>query len=400
MKVLVTGGAGFLGSHLIDSLLADGYEVRALDNLDAQVHGASRLRPDYLASEVDLRVGDIRDPDAVKRALEGVEAVFHYAAVIGVGQSMYEMARYTDVNCVGTAVLLEEVAKQRDRVGKLIMASSMSTYGEGAYRDISGANVYPTPRKGAQLESHVWEVLDDRGQPLEAIPTQEAKPRYPASIYAVNKRDQEEMCLAVGEAHDIPTFALRFFNSYGPRQALSNPYTGLIAIFASRIMNGQPPLVFEDGNQMRDFVHVSDVVQANMLALQSDLPGRHVFNVGTGKPITVLQVADALSKLLDFPEPPEIMDCYRVGDIRHCYADISRIGPALGYEPAMTMEEGMSDLLCWLRDQPAVEDHTLEAQAELARHNLKRASRAQWSSNTGDGDAQDDARMTGTSDGS
>ncbi len=373
MKVLVTGGAGFLGSHLVDALLADGHEVRVIDNLDPQVHGESRQRPDYLASDAELQIGDVRDSDAIDRALEGVDAVFHYAAAVGVGQSMYEIARYTDVNCVGTAVLLEGVAKRRDRIGKLVVASSMSTYGEGAYRDTNGETVYPTLRKSDQLETHTWEMLDDQARPLEAVPTAEDKPRYPTSIYAVNKRDQEEMCLVVGETHDIPTFALRYFNAYGPRQALSNPYTGLIAIFSSRLINRQPPRMFEDGRQMRDFIHVSDLIRANLLALRSDLDGRHVFNVGTGKPTTVLQIAETLSELHQFTEPPEVLNTYRAGDIRHCYADISLIQQALGFEPEMKLEDGMEDLVGWLQGQTA-EDRVSEAEDALERNNLTRAN--------------------------
>lgn len=375
MKVLVTGGAGFLGSHMVDALLADGNEVRVLDNLDPQVHGEARQRPDYLPSEVDLHVGDVRDAEAVDRALDGVEAVCHYAAAVGVGQSMYEMARYTDINCVGTAVLMEGVAKRRDRIGKILVASSMSTYGEGAYIDIDGAEVYPKLRTIEQLETRAWEMLDEQGRVLEPIPTAESKTQYPTSIYAVTKRDQEEMCLVVGETHGIPTFAMRNFNAYGPRQALSNPYTGLVAIFASRLINREPPLVFEDGRQMRDFIHVSDLVRAHMLALRSDLDGRYVFNVGTGRPTTVLDVAGALSKLLDFQDPPEVLDCYRAGDIRHCYGDISAMRELLGFEPKMTLESGMEDLLDWLQGQTA-EDHTRQAQSELARNNLTRASRS------------------------
>jgi dTDP-L-rhamnose 4-epimerase len=374
VKVLVTGGAGFIGSHLVDALLATGHEVRVLDNLDPQVHGAEGLPPAYLSAEAELHVGDVRDGDAVERVLEGVEAVFHHAAAVGVGQSMYEMARYTSVNSLGTATLLEKIAERPDRIQKLVVASSMSVYGEGAYRDPAGRTAHPKLRSDEQLDSLGWDLLDDRGRVLDPIPTHESKPLHPTSIYAITKRDQEEMFLVVGETLDIPTVALRYFNAYGRRQALSNPYTGLVAIFASRLLNEHAPIVFEDGRQMRDFVHVSDVVQANLLALDSDITGEHVFNVGTGRPRTVLNVAETLSKLLESSQTPEILDRCRVGDIRHCYADISRIEGELGFRPKVEFEEGMGDLLEWLHSQRA-EDHVQEAQEELIRRNLTRLSR-------------------------
>jgi dTDP-L-rhamnose 4-epimerase len=374
VKVLVTGGAGFIGSHLVDALLAAGHEVRVLDNLDPQVHGAEGLPPAYLSAEAELHVGDVRDGDAVERVLEGVEAVFHHAAAVGVGQSMYEMARYTSVNSLGTATLLEKIAERPDRIQKLVVASSMSVYGEGAYRDPAGRTAHPKLRSDEQLDSRGWDLLDDRGRVLDPIPTHESKPLHPTSIYAITKRDQEEMFLVVGETLDIPTVALRYFNSYGRRQALSNPYTGLDAIFASRLLNEHAPIVFEDGRQMRDFVHVSDVVQANLLALDSDITGEHVFNVGTGRPRTVLNVAETLSKLLESSQTPEVLDRCRVGDIRHCYADISRIEGELGFRPKVEFEEGMGDLLEWLHSQRA-EDHVQEAQEELIRRNLTRLSR-------------------------
>jgi dTDP-L-rhamnose 4-epimerase len=370
----VTGGAGFIGSHLVDALLAAGHEVHVLDNLDPQVHGAERLPPAYLSTEAELHVGDIRDGDAVERVLEGVEAVFHHAAVVGVGQSMYEMARYTSINSRGTATLLEKIAERPDRIQKLVVASSMSVYGEGAYQDPAGRTAHPKLRSEEQLDSRGWDLLDDRGRVLDPIPTHESKPLHPTSIYAITKRDQEEMFLVVGEALNIPTVALRYFNSYGQRQALSNPYTGLVAIFASRLLNENAPIVFEDGRQMRDFVHVSDVVQANLLALDSDINGGHVFNVGTGKPRTVLNVAETLSKLLESSQTPEVLDRCRVGDIRHCYADISRIEGELGFRPKVKFEEGMGDLLEWLHGQ-RVEDHVQEAQEELIRRNLTRSTR-------------------------
>jgi len=371
MKVLVTGGAGFIGSHLVDALLVKGCEVRILDNLDAQVHGAKRRRPGYLARDIELQRGDVRDPDIVARALDGVEAVFHQAAAVGVGQSMYEIDRYVSVNSLGAAILLQAIVERRERIRKVVVASSMSVYGEGAYRDPEGRMVHPPPRLARQLASHQWELMDREGRALAPIPTSEEKPLAPTSVYAVTKRDHEELFLITCAAYNVPAVALRYFNTYGPRQALSNPYTGLLAIVCSALMNGHRPLIFEDGRQTRDFVHVSDVVQANLLALFSEKAAGKVYNVGTGRPMSVLEAVALLSRRLEFGEPPELVGGYRAGDIRHCFADIGRIDADLGYRPRVTLEEGTEDLLQWIETQRTT-DQVRTALAHLERRALVR----------------------------
>jgi dTDP-L-rhamnose 4-epimerase len=371
MKVLVTGGAGFIGSHLVDGLLRAGHTVRVLDALAAQVHGREGERPEHLAREAELIVGDVRDRGALGRALDGVEAVFHQAAAVGIGQSMYEIERYVSANSVGAAVLLEEVARRRDRIRKLVVASSMSLYGEGACRDAAGRLVFPPPRSVAQFESRAFELRDESGAELSPAPTPETKPLHPTSVYAITKRDHEELFLTVGDAYGIPAVALRYFNVYGPRQALSNPYTGVMAIFSARLMNGRAPLIFEDGLQSRDFVHVSDVVQANLLALESGAAGGRIYNVGTGRGTTILRVAEELARQLEVPIAPELPGRFRAGDVRHCIADISRIRAELGYEPRVSLEQGMKELLEWLRTQSA-EDRVDEATRELAERGLAR----------------------------
>jgi dTDP-L-rhamnose 4-epimerase len=282
-RILVTGGAGFIGSHLVDALLAAGHGVRVLDALDPQVHGGLRERgewPSYLAKECEKVVGDVRDRDALRRALDGIEVLYHQASAVGVGQSMYEIERYVDANTRGTAVLLDVLANEPHTVRKLIVASSMSIYGEGAYRCPTHGAVYPQLRPESQLDARSWEMQCPLcGEAVAPLPTTEEKPLYPTSIYAITKRDQEEMCLVVGRAYGIPTVALRYFNVYGPRQALSNPYTGVAAIFSGRLLNDQPPLIYEDGQQSRDFTHVSDIVQANMLALERDEIAYGAYNV-------------------------------------------------------------------------------------------------------------------------
>jgi dTDP-L-rhamnose 4-epimerase len=361
--ILITGGAGFIGSHVADHLLARGHVVRALDDLSPQVHGEGSRRPAYLARDVELVVGDVRDPVAVRRALHGVDAVFHLAARVGVGQSMYEVEKYTSVNNLGTAVLLE--ALLRRPVERLVVASSMSLYGEGLYRDRAGAVVAGTERSLEQLTRREWELAGADGAPLEPVPTPETKPPSLPSVYALSKYDQERLCLTIGRAYGIPTVALRFFNVYGTRQALSNPYTGVLAIFAARYLNDRPPLVNEDGRQRRDFVSVHDVSQACVKAL--DAPGAPggVFNVGSGRSFTVREIAERLAQVLGKERiTAEITGKYRMGDIRHCFADIGLARRVLGYEPQIAFEDGLLELAEWLAGQVA-HDRVHRAAAEL-----------------------------------
>lgn len=371
MKILVTGGAGFIGSHLVDALVGAGHDVRVLDSLEPQVHGEHAGRPVYLHPKAELRVADVRDRAAVAAALEGVEAVFHEAAAVGVAQSMYEIERYVGANSLGVAALLEELVARRDRIRRLVVASSMSLYGEGACRDADGRPAYPGMRPLAQLEDRRFDPLDARGRPLEAVPTPESKPLAPTTVYAVTKRDHEELALAVGGAYGIPVSVLRYFNVYGPRQALSNPYTGVMAIFAARLLNGRAPLVFEDGAQTRDFVHVSDVVQANLLALASDAAVGKVFNVGTGRATTIAEIARVLSRALGASLDPKITGEFRAGDVRHCVADIARIRKELGFEPRVSLDAGVRNLLDWLRGQEA-DDRVEAARSELVARGLAR----------------------------
>ena len=366
--ILITGGAGFIGSHLTDALLARGHRVRILDELCPQVHGADRKRPTYLAREAELRVGDIRDRAVVDRALDGVDAVYHFAARVGVGQSMYEMAEYTSVNSLGTAVLLESIVARRGP--KLVVASSMSVYGEGAYANAAGEPTQAAPRTVERLRRGEWEVVDAAGNPLTPIATSESKTPSLESIYALTKYDQERACLTVGRAYAIPVVALRFFNAYGPRQALSNPYTGVLAIFASRLLNGSRPLVFEDGAQRRDFVSVHDVVRACVLALDSQRAIGHAVNVGSGTPHTVRQVAGAVAAAVGRPDlTPEVTGRCRVGDVRHCFADVSAARTLLGYQPSVDLAAGLRELAGWLAGQVA-RDRVVEARAELESRGL------------------------------
>ncbi len=369
-RVLVTGGAGFIGSHLVDALIERGMQVRILDNLDPQVHGVARTLPSYLNPRAEMIQGDIRNRDLLSSALEGIQVVFHLAAAVGVGQSMYEIEHYVSANTIGTAVLLELLAHKRHGVQRLIVASSMSIYGEGGYLCPNCGSTESLPRDEAQLRESLWEPLCAIcRETLIPLPTAEEKALQPSSIYAISKKDQEEMSLCIGRAYGIPTVALRFFNVYGPRQALSNPYTGAAAIFSSRALNGRPPLIYEDGLQTRDFVHVGDVVQALLLAMDNEAADYGVFNVGTGRALSVLEMAEIICREVGPPDlHPHVVQKYRKGDIRHCYADIKRIS-ALGYRPEVAFEEGVLDLVRWVRGQSA-DDRLDEAAVELERRGL------------------------------
>lgn len=367
-KILITGGAGFIGSHLCDELLKHNYSITVLDNLSEQVHGRDASRPEYLDDQIKLIKGDIRDAVLLENLVKETDAIFHLAALVGVGQSMYEIKEYTDVNNVGTANLLEAVIKHP--VKKLVVASSMSIYGEGLYQDASGKLFQTASRSIEQLKTNDWEVYNQKGALLEPIPTNESKSPNLSSVYALSKYDQEQLCLLTCKAYNIPATALRFFNVYGTRQSLSNPYTGVMAIFSSRLLNDRPPLIFEDGNQKRDFVHVRDIARACRLALEVAGSNQQVFNIGSGKHYTISSLARILASTMGKEGiEPEITGEYRVGDIRHCFADISKAQSILGYAPQVSLEEGMQELAEWLKSQLAV-DHVEKAKAELTSRGL------------------------------
>ncbi|ACG78893.1 NAD-dependent epimerase/dehydratase [Phenylobacterium zucineum HLK1] len=371
---LITGGAGFIGSHLTDVLLDRGFQVTVLDCLLPQVHADGELDaegwPTYLNPAARRIRGDILDPGVFEAALEGVTHLVHLAASVGVGQSMTNIVDYTRNNTMGAAVMLEALSKGRHAVERIAVASSMSIYGEGEYRAPStGREVVPGLRSHEQLKARRWDLEAD-GERLEPVPTSEDKRLQPASIYAINKRDHEDMFLAVGRALEIPTVALRLFNAYGSRQALSNPYTGVAAIFISRLLNDQPPLVFEDGEQLRDFVHVRDVADAFATVLESDAQVWDAYNVGSGQPVRIVEMAAALALLLRKNIAPERLDRYRVGDIRHCFPDIRRIERDFGFRPRRSFETGMEELIDWVARAPRPQDRAAQSLAELTESRL------------------------------
>ena len=367
-RVLVTGGAGFVGSHTADALLQAGNDVRIFDNLTPQVHqdGTSTYIPDG----AEFVLGDMRDQSQIEAAVKGIDVIFHLAAAVGVGQSMYQISEYTAVNNLGTANLFQAILDTRSEPEKIVVASSMSIYGEGNYLCSECGEVSPAARPLSQMKDKQWDtVCPHCGQVLVPAPTREDKPLQCTSIYALSKKDQEEMALLFGATYQIPVVALRYFNIYGTRQSLSNPYTGVAAIFASRLMNGKSPIVFEDGRQMRDFVSVHDIVQANLLAMENSAADGRAVNIGSGQPAAISEVATELERALDVNMPLEVTEKYRAGDIRHCFSDITTAKELLGYRPKTRLREGIDELVAWLKSQEA-SDAVDEAMEQLSAHGL------------------------------
>ena len=368
IKILITGGAGFIGSHLTDRLVEEGYDVRIFDNLEPQVH--QDKKPKYLNPAAEFIKGDVRDYDRLQKALTGCEAVFHLAAAVGVGQSQYRVEHYIDINIRGTATLFDILVNRKNKVEKIIVAASMSSYGEGLYRCKKCGVVKPGLRPEKQLRRKDWEPrCPGCGSSLKPLATSEETPFDCNSIYALTKKVQEETALMLGKTYRIPTVSLRFFNVYGTRQSLSNPYTGVTAIFLSRLKNNQPPVVYEDGRQTRDFISIYDVCRALILSLKNKAANYEIFNVGSGRPVQIAEIARILAKTLHKKIEPEITKTFRKGDVRHCFADIDKIKKRLGWQPTVTFEDGIQKLVDWAREAPA-KDKFLKAQAELTAKKL------------------------------
>jgi len=368
-KILVTGGAGFIGSFMADELLKQGHEVKILDNLEPQVHIGGKA-PVYLNKNAEFVKGDVRNRETVKKAIEGVDILFHEAALVGVGQSMYDIKRYVDANTLGTANLLDVLVNEKHNIKKMMVASSMSTYGEGSYVCEKCGEVEPKLRPEKQMQENDWEVHCPLCEEIaKPSPTKESKKQEINSIYALTKKDQEDMFMNIGITYGIPSVAFRYFNVYGPRQSLSNPYTGVAAIFMSRIKNNNAPMIFEDGNQSRDFISVHDIVQANILAMEKSSADYEIFNVGTGKQVTIKQVAEVLAKLYGKDLEPHIVGKFRKGDVRHCFSDITKIKSKLGFSPKVSFEDGMKELIAWAGNIEAV-DMVEKATEELRKKGL------------------------------
>ena len=367
--LLVTGGAGFIGSHLVDSLVADGERVRVFDNLDPLAH-ATGERPEHLSDDAELVVGDLRDREALDHALDGVDRVFHLGGVVGNGESMVNISKAVEVNSGGTAALLEALIERRDKVRRLVVASSMVVYGEGAYSCAEHGLVFPPLREVARLKRREWEpACPACHRDLAPEPTTEHTPLRPSSVYGITKRDQEELALVLGHAYGLETVVLRYLNTYGPRQALGNPYTGVAAIFAARLLAGKRPRVFEDGEQVRDLVHVSDVVGATRAAMRASGAPGHAINVATGRRVGVAELARRLATAMGLETEPEVTGEFRAGDIRHCFASVDRARELLGFEAKKTLGEGLPELAEWVAGQTVTERGD-DAVAELRARGL------------------------------
>lgn len=354
-RFLITGGVGFIGQALSRELLRSGYEVRLIDSLVEQVHGDA-------APPIDCEFihADLRDHDAIRRALTGIDGVFHLAAEVGVGQSMYEIERYVGANDGGTASLLQALID--NPIERIVVASSMSVYGEGLYRTRGGEIVEDVRRDPERIRAGLWETLHD-GEELMPVPTNEGKRVNLASIYALTKHAQEQAVMIAAPAYGMQAVALRLFNVFGPGQALSNPYTGVLANFCSRLIAGNSPMIFEDGKQKRDFVHVDDVARAFRLAMETQAANGEIMNIGSGRSSTIRQVAEETARALGRDLEPEILNKARVGDVRHCFADITKARDLLGFSPTSSLRDALPELADWVASQNAV-----DRGAEMRRH--------------------------------
>ena len=370
MRILVTGGAGFIGSFVVDRLLAAGHTVRVLDNLDPQVHPEGA--PAYLAADAELVRGDVRDRGLLERAVADADAVVHAAAAVGVGQSLYRVEHYVDVNVRGTATLLDCLQHRASHLRKLLVFTSMTGYGEGVYRRPSdGRLLRVETRTEADIARHGWEpVCPETGEPLEPAPTPEDSVLLARNVYALTKRWQEELALSLAGVYGFPVVCLRLFNVYGPRQSLSNPYTGVLAIFLARLLAGEQPVVYEDGGQSRDFISVHDVADTALRVLETDAADGQVMNLGSGEPRRIADIGRALATLTGRDDlPPRVTGQFRRGDIRHCTADVSRARRRLGFVPRVAWDDGLRELLEWCRSAASA-DHFVRAQHELESRGL------------------------------
>lgn len=372
-NVLVTGGAGFIGSRLCRRLVEAGAHVRVLDSLSPQIHGPDARPPEWLRQAgTEFIHGSVADRSVLEQALEGVDVVAHLAAETGTGQSMYEIARYNEINTQATALLFDILANQQTRtVSRVVLTSSRSIYGEGAYVTSDGRRVFPGARPASQLAAHRWEPLDETtNEPLKAVATLETDPPSPASIYAATKYAQEDIVRIGCEAFGIGYAILRLQNVYGEGQSLNNPYTGILSIFSTRIRRGFDLPLFEDAEESRDFVHVDDVVESLMRTITGESPANTVINVGSGTPTSVRAVAQGLARAFGQEPRVRVTGEYRLGDIRHNWADVSRLKRLLDYEPQVALETGLARFAAWVSEQPLPEDQLDRANAELKKRNL------------------------------
>ncbi len=354
MKILITGGAGFIGSHLCQRLASENFDITVIDNLLPQIHGKDGLSPlrKSIPKSVKFVNGDIRDHVLLEQLVANQDVIVHLAALTGTGQSMYQIQDYTDTNVNGTSVLLESIIKQHASIKKIILASSRSVYGEGAYSCEIDGIVYPLARTERAMLQKDFEVRCPKcDRVVEAVPTKESADINPGSVYAATKHTQEQLASLIGQALNLQTIILRFQNVYGPGQSLSNPYTGILSVFSTNIRNEKNLNVFEDGKESRDFVYIDDVVESIYIAV-TQIAGSGIYNVGSGIMTTVLEVAEYLKKSFESNIHIEVSGNFRLGDIRHNLADITKISKSYGFKPKVTISEGLQKFVDWVKTQP------------------------------------------------
>lgn len=374
MKVLITGGAGFIGSKLSLELKNKGYEITVLDNLSPQIHGEY---PDItsplfksIKDKVDFIKGDVIHADDWRKAIENQDVIIHLAAETGTGQSMYRIERYTEVNVSGTSKMLDILVNEPNSVKKIVVASSRAIYGEGKYRHPVLGEVFPNSRKAKDMEIGDFEMRSADGELLSSLPTDEDSKIHPVSIYGITKQSQEQMVMTACSSIGIAAVSLRFQNVYGEGQSLLNPYTGILSIFSSQILNDNDINVFEDGKESRDFIHVDDAVDAIIKSIENEAANDEVFNVGTGVQTTVIEIAEYLRKLYKKNVGITISGQFRIGDIRHNFADISKIQSKLNFEPKISLEEGLSRFTNWVLQQDIQDVKLQESLEEMKRKGL------------------------------
>lgn len=368
-NILITGGAGFIGSNLALKLISKGYHVTVLDNLSKQIHGENPEKDSPLYNAIKDKVtfikGDVIHMEDWKKAIKGQDVIVHYAAETGTGQSMYEVHKYTQVNVQGTAIMLDVLVNTPNQVKKVVVASSRSIYGEGKYLSKELGYIYPKHRSEQDMDQNDFQVKYPNSSALELVATDEESKIHPSSVYGITKQNQEQMVMTVCPTKGIAPVAFRYQNVYGPGQSLSNPYTGILSIFSTQIKNGNGITIFEDGKETRDFVYIDDIVAATILGIEKEAANGEVFNVGTGVPTDVITVANTLIKNYKTEVPLTVTGNYRLGDIRHNYADLTKIKAKLGFVPQVDFQEGISRFTDWVNRQEVKEDQYEKSIAEM-----------------------------------
>ena len=373
-NILITGGAGFIGSNLALALISKGYNITILDNLSEQIHGKDPENTSTLYKSIKDKVyfikGTVTNKNDWRKAILNQDVIVHFAAETGTGQSMYEIHKYIDVNVNGTAIFLDLLANEAHNVKKVIIASSRSIYGEGKYLSPEFGIVYPKHRKSINMDNGDFEVKYKSSSPLNVLATDEDSKIHPSSVYGITKQNQEQMIMTVCPTLGISSVAFRYQNVFGPGQSLKNPYTGILSIFSTQIKNGNGINIFEDGKETRDFVYIDDVVDATILGIEKEEANNEIFNVGTGIATNVITVANSLIENYGLSVPVKITGNYRLGDIRHNFADLTKIKNKLGFNPKFSFMDGLKKFTDWVEIQEVQEDKYSKSIEEMKAKGL------------------------------